>query len=240
MKSVSLKDISLPTTANAYSFMAVAGEIEQGKSLMGALNIGTSYSRMKGDTGTVEPYIELYPEIGIDGSYTSFFHADRSNNEKFSNFSKAIKAYNNNILSKTIDPAEAEKYMIRNVPAQSQDLIVEYMRSEFYGGKPESCIVLDYVQSPENENEYFALLYKDGKYGVAENVSLDRRNRPDLREIKRPKFEEDINQVLSEYVTKSKTEVIFGKNEEEKQEEIIAEQIDVSNPVRTIDDDDAR
>ena len=240
MKTTKLKDISQPTTAKAIEFIGVAGEIETGNNLMGAMSIGTSYSSMKGQS-TTEPYLEMYTEIKIDSNYSDHFYAEKSNNQKFKNFSEAVKAYNNNILSKTLDPAEAEKYMIRNIPTQSQDMIIEWIQGEGYGAKPESSIVLDYVKSQEDPEKYFALLYKDGKYGIAENVSLDRRNRPDLRSIRRPKFEEDLNQVLTEYVTKSKTEVIFGKNEEEKQTEIVAEDIEVSNPVaRNFDDDDAR
>lgn len=241
METIKLNDISKTTTSRANSFIATSGKFEPGKKLDGALAIDTATSYGKG-TSETKPYLELYPDIGIDSSYSSFFHADRTNNQRFDSFSDAAKAYNELVLSKNMDPEEAKKYMLRNVPLESKPMVIEWMRGQGYRASLESCIVLDYGANEATPNENFVLLYKDGKFGVADKVALDGRGLPDIRDAK-VNFKDDINEVLAEYATKAidkefgfkTSEVDLARNVEEK----VANEHNNQTP-RNLDDDDAR
>lgn len=241
MKTIKLNDISRTTTSAPLTFVATSGKFEPGKKLDGALSIGTATTYGKGTSDT-KPFLELYPDIGIDSSYSSFFHADRTNNQRFDSFSDAAKAFNELVLSKNMDPEEAKKYMLRNVPLESKPMVIEWMRGQGYRAKPESCIVLDYEANKNNPEENFVLIYKDGKYGVADKVSLDGRGLPDLRDAS-VTLKEDINEVLAEYATKAidkefgfkTSEVDLARNVEEK----VANEHNNQTP-RNLDDDDAR
>lgn len=225
-----LNDISKVTTASPETFLALAGKINLGNKMLAGLEVGTSTFYGKGRS-TSTPYLEVYPDMGIDGSYCSFYGANRENNLRFTNLSEAMKAYNETILAHAQSPEQAQEYLIRNVPKESPDLKEAYVKSDFsYRPQMKSCMVLSESVSKTNPNENTVLLLdKDEGFAVIEGVTRDRFGNLDFSNMALPcsKFDiKDLQEGLDEFAIRSKSEVIYGTNE-------VKEQIEASKEAET-------
>lgn len=216
-----LKNISNPTNSSPDAFLTMAGEIKEGNHLFGALKIGYYYEFQKRAPSIKHNYIEVMPDIHIDGTYSSFYGSDDSKNERFTSFSEAAKRYNEVILEQATTSEIAEQYLIHNIPRQATELVDSYVSKDDYRSSPDSCIVLHSHQSTEKPDEYTVLLYRDGKFSVAEGVTKYNNGELNLRHIKTSAFKsENLQDILDEYVSKSKCEVEYG-NDKEKNNSVI-------------------
>lgn len=221
MKITKLNDIKKPTKYdNGEKFIALGGMIEPGKKLLGALKSGIYYFSGKG-TSTSDPYLEVYPEIGIDVTNSMFYNADISANRSFSNLTEAMKAYNETILqnaARTSDIENAEKCLLRNIPKESPDLTFGYIRGISYRSKPDQVTILTSQKSSEDPNQNTVLLLNGCEMAIVEGVTLDRSGHLDLMSLPRPNFNiTDMQEALNQFAIRTKSEVIYGTNEVEAQ-----------------------
>ena len=214
-----LKDISKVTTAPGIEFLALGGEIKVANQLLGALAGGVTYISRKGNK-TWMPYLDVYPDIGIDYEYASFYHANKEPN-RFYNLTEAMKAYNETVLanaSKTGDIEGAESCLLRNIPKESPDLKLGWVKGEGYRSKSESVIILTSKPSQEDPKKNTVLLLKGCQMAVVEDVPINERFRClDFDSVK-PKFNiTDVQEALNQFAIKAKGEVVYGTDEIESQ-----------------------
>ena len=168
-------------------------------------------------------YLKLYlPHMRIDNTHATFYNSDKTQNERFTSFSEAVKRYNEFVLEKAASPEIADEYLIHNVPEQVTELSEDYLRGEGYRAPLELCTILHSQQSLENPEQYIALLHNNGKFAILENIEKDANGRLDFRNSKLPKFEiESIQEILDEYAARTKCEVAYGKEENGKTDKIV-------------------
>ncbi len=212
-----LNDTSKPTNERPDKFLAVAGERSTGSKLLAGLKIGSYSETQYRAPDKTHNYIDVMPNMGIDNTYSTFYHSDNSENERFTCFSEAAKKYNEVILAK--DPELAQQYLIHNIPSKSPELTDTYIQGVGYRANPESCTILNSQESIEYSEKNIVLLYKDGKFAIVDNVNKNKSGL-DLHSIDRPNFNiEDIQEVLNQYADKSKCEVEYGIENPDKNED---------------------
>lgn len=217
MRTKMLNDISKPTNQTSQAFIALAGKIEKGNKMLAGLKIGTSVMSGKGST-TYTPYIEIFKDMTIDHNYIDFYHANKEENQKFSNFSEALKNYNETILGKVQSPEVAQNYLMRNIVEQDSKIELAHIKSDFsYRPQMRSCYVLTQVSNKENaETKTVVLLDESGKFAVVENVGKDRFGKLDFSNMALPssKFDiEDLQEALNQLAIKTKSPVKYGTEE---------------------------
>lgn len=214
-----LNDISRETTAPGRKFLALGGEIELGKKLLGALASGVTYISQNRSTTWI-PYLDVYPDIGIDNEFASFYYSNKTPT-RYTNLSKAMIAYNETVLSNasiTANIGGAEKSLLRNIPKESPELELGSVRGEGYRSNAEQVTILTSKPSPENPELNTVLVLKDSKMAVVENVPRDKRFQHLDFDAVKPKFNiTDIQDALNQFAIKSKGEVVFGTDEIESQ-----------------------
>jgi len=62
------------------------------------------------------------------------------------------------------------------------------------------------------------MLYKDGKFAIADNIGKSRFGKLDLQSIERPSFTiEDMQSILDDFAIMSKCEVVYGTSDVKEQ-----------------------
>ncbi len=205
MKVQSLRNSAKETTKEPQTFIALAGEVNTGNELLTGLEIGIDEISQYRQESIIKPYMQVVPDMGIDSEYISFYHADDTTKEKYYNVTAAMTKYNDIILDKVQDLEKVEQYLIKNIPPQEQELSMGYIKGEGYRDAPESCMILASVESQQREGEFSALIYRNGKFSVMDNVKNNRFGSLDLQSVNRPEFNiEDIQEALDEFATRTK------------------------------------
>ena len=217
-----LKDISKTTNEKPDEFIATAGELKKGSELLAGLKIGVYHETKFRQPAVRHNYIDVVSDMRIDNTYSSFYNSDKTQNQRFTSFSEAVKKYNELVLEKAESPEVAEQYLINNVPEQATELSEDYLRGEGYRAPLELCTILHSQQSLENPEQYTALLHNNGKFAILENIEKDEKGRLNFKDQKSPRFEiESIQEILDEYVARTKCEVAYGKEENKESDKIV-------------------
>ena len=228
-----LKNIQKETSEEGDVFLDLAGRKDYKYKILSGLKIGIDSKSQPRLPSIKKPYLEVMPDMNIDRNYSGFYHSDNSENEKYYSLTEALTAYNSSIISNSQNKEQAQKYLIYNVPSESEELQLNSIRKEGYSkDNLETVIILNLAPSTKNLDKFDVLMFYNGKYGIVKDVSKRKNGELDLLDVEREDFEtQDLQEALDVFSEQTQCRIQEGtektkiEHKEEAEPEVLLDEI---------------